>query len=99
MICPGQVSFYQCKNEDQSLLRWSIDGTGTSFLGIDAVGSIEMGIPNATAFLVEVEVDNTLQGNRTSILRYDPDHSFTRNVTITCDSVGSRTVLIVGGKS
>lgn len=83
-----------------------MDDESETFLATHEIGrEITIGT-SITAYLVERIVLNETfpQGNRTSILSYEINPSFTGNVTIICNGVGeenmcSQTVYVIGGKS
>ena len=73
-------------------------------MGSDPAGTIQNELPNTTAYLLERRITEHPIGNRTSMLFYNPDSSFTGNITIICDEgrgniVCNKTILIIGGES
>lgn len=86
MILPGETGFFRCVTSNSQLLSWIIDDVPVNFdLSFIACDPPQGQHPSSVAHLVEVSVDGTFIGNRTSYLAYTSDPDFNGNVNIVCE--------------
>lgn len=90
MISPNEVGLFDCSVIGADL-RWTVNGVEFIFAGANQPGNLQnSNLPPNTiaALLVRVIVnDTTLEGSRTSVLRYVPDPGFTGSITVSCEGL------------